>query len=256
MKLKGTLFICWVITLCLLFTLPAMATQKITLSEESMSLYLPDDFTILTEETIENYKELLTSYDTTVTETQIKLTQENYLVLSISQTMHCTLFLSAVEDSVSATIGDLITYSDQATARQLILGKNPPETMEIRELEQRGALFYRVNFGVENKVGRIAYITVLNGKCYTLCLVDNSGSLNDNMNALIDTAFENWDYTVYAETLKIQEFRDTITTIFYWICMPIGLIIGGIIIRMLIKDIRARRQNRQRMENTPKKPRR
>ena len=132
---------------------------------------------------------------------------------------------------------------------------NPP-TVEVKELEQRGALFYRVDFGVQEQVGRIAYITVLNGKCYTLCLVDNAGNLNQNMNALIDTVFSTWEYTIDAETQKIQEFRDTVTTVFYWISLPIALVICGLIIRYMILDLRQKEQQRKRKENTPKKPRR
>ena len=241
---------------CLVFTLPASATQKITLNRHDMALYLPDDFTIVTGETVAQHKETLEAFDTTVTQTQIKLEKENYLMLSISQSMNCTLFLSCVEDRVSASIVDLITYENGDTAKKLLLGSSLPQTMEVKELEQRGALFYRVDFGIKEKVGRIAYITVMNGKCYTLCLVDNAGSLNDNMNALIDTVFKNWEYTIHAEAEKIQEFRDTVTTVFYWISLPIGIGVCVLIIRYMIRDVRQKEQERKRKENTPKKPRR
>lgn len=241
---------------CLVFTLPVYAAQKITLSEHKMELYLADDFTVITAENAANHKETLEAFDTTVTKTQIKIEKENYLVLGISQSMNCTVFLSCINDRVSASIGDLITYENKETAKSLLLGSSLPQSMEVKELEQRGALFYRVNFGVQEKVGRIAYITVLNGKCYTLCLVDNSGNLNDNMNALIDTVFQNWQYTIDAETQKIQEFRDTVTTVFYWISLPVGIGICVLILRYMIRDVRQKEQERKRKENTPKKPRR
>ncbi len=241
---------------CLVFTFPVYATQKITLNEHKMSLYLSDDFTVVTAENATSHKETLEAFDTTVTRTQIKIQKENYLVLGISKSMNCTVFLSCVNDRVSASIGDLITYENKDIAKNLLLGSSLPEGMEVKELEQRGALFYRVNFGVQEKVGRIAYVTVINGKCYTLCLVDNSGNLNDNMNALIDTVFENWQYTIDAEAEKIQEFRNTVTTVFYWISLPIGIGICVLILRYMIRDVRQKEQERKRKENTPKKPRR
>ncbi len=244
------------LTFCLVFTLTASATQKITLTDHKMELFLPDDFTVITAENAASHKETLEAFDTTVTQTQIKLEKENYLVLGISQSMNCTLFLSCADDRVSASIGDLITYENKDTAKNLLLGSSLPQGMEVKELEQRGALFYRVNFGVQETVGRIAYVTVLNGKCYTLCLVDNNGTLNDNMNALIDTTFQNWQYTIDAETEKIQEFRDTVTTVFYWISLPIGIGVCALIIRYMIRDVRQKEQERKRKENTPKKPRR
>lgn len=234
----------------------AYATQKATLEDHSMALYFPDDFTLLTAGNLEQHADLLKGFDTTVTQTQLKFEGQNYLLMGISQTMNCTLSLSCVTDSVSATVGDLITYPDLTTAKTLLLGKQPPEQAAIRELEQRGALFYRVDFGVTQGIGRISYITVMNGKSYTLSLIDNNGNLNSNMNALIDTVFDTWEYTIHAEAQKTQAMRDKITTIFYWICLPIGLVIGGLLVHFLIKDLRAKEQNRKRKENTPKKPRR
>ncbi len=255
MKFKRLIPLCCVL-FALLFSLTASATQQLTLTQHQMDLFLPDDFTVITRENVAQHGELLKEYDTTVTQTQIKLEQENYLVLAISKTMNCTLYLSCVENSVSATIGDLITYENSDTAKQLLLGKNPPETAQIKELGQRGALFYRVDFGVQEKIGRIAYITVLNGKCYTLGLVDNNGTLNSNMNALIDRVFETWEYTVQAEAQKIQAFRDKVTTVFYWIALPVALIVGGILVRLLLKDLQNKEQLRKRKENIPKRPRR
>ncbi len=245
-----------VVLFCLVFSLPVYATQKITLAGHDMSLSLSDDFTVITAENVATHKETLHAFDTTVTQTQIKLEQENYLLLGISKSMNCTVFLSCVEDRVSASIEDLITYQNGETAKELLLGSSLPAEMEVRELEQRGALFYRVNFGVQKGVGRIAYITVMNGKCYTLCLVDTAGNLNENMNALIDTVFGNWEYTIHAEAQKIQEFRDTVTTVFYWISLPIGIVVCGLIVRYMILDVRQKEQERKRKENTPKKPRR
>lgn len=256
MKHKGMRLACCILLLGIILSLPVSATQKITLQDHAMSLNLSDDFTVLSRENVAEYKDLLTQYETTVTDTQVKLEKENYLVLALSQSMNCTVFLSSAEDQVSATIGDLITYPDPETAKNLLLGKTLPDTMEVRELEQRGALFFRVDFGVENNVGRIAYVTVMNGKWYTLCLINNNGAPGENTTTMFDTVFSTWEYTIHAETLKIQEFRNQITTVFFWICIPIGLVVMGVIIRLLIKDIRNREQNRKRKENTPKKPRR
>lgn len=256
MKRKLTLILCGILFFATVFTMPAFATQKVTLPDHSMALYLPDDFTLITTNTVEQHEETLQAFGSTVTQTQIKMQEQNYLVLGISRTMNCTLYLSATTDSVSQTICDLITYPQKETAKALLLGKQLPKNATVQELEQRGALFYRVDFGVEETIGRIAYFTVINGTCYTLGLVDNAGTLNENMNNCIDTAFHTWEYTIAAETAKIQAFKDRVTTIFYWACLPVALLLCALIIRFLVKDFRKKEENRKRIENIPKKPRR
>lgn len=256
MNMKIIRFCSLLILFCLCFSLSCFAAQEVTLTSEGMTLQIPDDFTVIQGENVENMASALRPYQTTVTETAVKLEQENYLFLGISSSMQCTLFLSRQEDRVSRSVGDLITYPDQDTARGLLLGRNLPDTMQVRELERNGALFYRVDFGVTDGIGRIAYMTVMNGKCYTLCVVDNSGSLSDNTNALLDTVFEQWEYTVDAETSRIGAFREKLTTVFFWICLPLALIAAAYIIRLLIRDFTQKHLEEDRQKNLPKKPRR
>ncbi len=245
-----------IIVFSIFFTTPCLAAQEMILREENMTLQIPSDFTIIHKDNVNDMKEQLHLYDTTVTETSLKLQQQDYLFLGISSTMRCTLFLTKQKDPLSQTIGDLITYNDKETAKKLLVGTDLPDTFTLRELEQNGALFYRVDCGVTDGMGRILYITVMNGVCYTLGVVDNNGKLSQNINALIDTVFQTWDYTIDTETRKVEAFRQKFSTVVFAVGLPLSLLAGGFIVYLLIKDINHRRIETQRKKNIPKKPRR
>ena len=59
MKIKGTFTLCLVLLVSILCCPTASATQKISLQNHSMTLQLPNDFTILTQENVNQYKDLL-----------------------------------------------------------------------------------------------------------------------------------------------------------------------------------------------------
>lgn len=256
MKQTHLKFFVLILLFCICFTTPCLAAQSISFTEDQMALQIPDDFALIQQTNVEGMASALAPYNTTVTETSLKLQQGNYLFLGISSTMQCTLFLAKQEDTVSRSVQDLITYQDRQTVRELLLGKNLPDTMQVQELEQRGALFYRVNCGVTNGIGRIVYITIMNGACYSLCVIDNTGNLNDNINALIDTVFKTWDYTIDAETQQIDAFRSRATTRLFWIGVPLALVAVGFILRSLVRDLKKRRLETDRRNNVPKRPRR
>ncbi len=239
-----------------LFVQPVLAAQTVSLPDDGMTLQLPDDFTIVRRDNLQELSPFLESFGTTVSDTDIKLSQENYRFLAVSSTMGCTLFLTAREDEVSRSIGDLISYPDTQTAKGLLLGKTLPEGVTVKEWERDGALFFRVDFGTADQVGRIAYFTVMNDTAYTLGVVDNNGTLTDNTNALIDTVFNNWEYTIQAEQQRIQSFRQKITSVFYWICQIAAVAALVFIIRLAIKDVRQKQMEEDKQKNLPKKPRR
>jgi hypothetical protein len=87
-------------------------------------------------------------------------------------------------------------------------------------------------------------------------VVDNNGKLSDNINALIDTVFNTWDYTINQETQKIEAFRQKFSTVVFAVGLPLSVLAGGFIIFLLVKDIQHRRVETQRKQNIPKKPRR
>lgn len=256
MKRKLTLLICCTFLFSLLFCLPAHAAQKITVGDGDMALYLPNDFTVLTQENAANHEALLKEYNTTVTATQLKIEKEQYTFLAISPTMECTVYLSARMDSVSATVGDLITYEQKDLAKGLLLGKTLPENAKVQELEQRGALFYRVDFGMEKGIGRILYVTVMNGTLYTLGLTDNSGTENKNTPAMFDEIFKTWEYTIHAEAEKVDAFKAKLNTVLFWVFVPIGLVVLGFMLKRMITELKEKEAIRKRQKNIPKKPRR
>lgn len=249
-------FLACTAALCLAFCTPCLAAQSIDLQAWDMALQVPDDFTVINADNVQELGDVLYPYDVTVTETAEKLEREHYGFLAISSAMRCTLFLSRREDAVSRSVGDLIRYEDEQTAEKLLLGDPLPESYTVQRLEREGALFLRVDCGVTDGIGRIAYITVMNGACYTLCVVDNNGALNDNVNALIDRVFDTWDYTIEAEAARIGAFKDTALTVAFWVLVPLGLIAAGFIIRSLVRDWRERRLEADRRRIVPKKPRR
>ena len=255
MKKLFAFLICLLLTASV-FCLPALAAQTISLADDDMSLQLPDDFIIVRRDNLSHMEDLLRSYGATVTETDAKLQSGNYRFIAVSNSMRCTLFLTAHEDAVSHTIGDLITYPDQVTAKGLLLGKVLPEGATLRELEHNGALFYRVDFGVQEQIGRIAYFTVINGRSYSLGVVDNSGDLSSNTNALIDTVFDNWEYTIKAEQQRIRSFREQVTSSVYLVCQILAVIALGVVIWLAIRNLRRKQMNADLQKNLPKRPRR
>ncbi|MBR4868002.1 MAG: hypothetical protein IKU10_02500 [Clostridia bacterium] len=253
---KRILFLLFAVLLTALFTFPVYAAQTVTLPDDNMTLQVPDDFTILQRETLPEMKGLLAEYGTSLTETDVKLKSGNYRFYAVSNLMRCTLFLSGQTDSVSRSIGDLITYPDPETAKSLLLGKNLPKNAVVKELEHNGALFYRVDFGVTEGIGRIAYFTVINNTAYTLCVVDNNGTISPNTNALIDTTFNSWEYTIEAEQQRIQSFRENVTSAVYLICQIVAIIGLVFLIRMAIRSVQKHRMEKDRQKNLPKRPRR
>ena len=142
MTMKKFVFslIATMLVLCQLFTTAAVAAQSVAFPDEGMTLQLPDDFSVVTKENLTEKAELLQEYNVSQTETDIKFHEENYLLLGLSQTMRCTMFLSKQTDAVSLTVGDLISYENPDVARSLILGKELPESVTVKEIERNGAL--------------------------------------------------------------------------------------------------------------------
>lgn len=254
MRRSLTILIC-IVVLCSAFTLPCLAAQSLSFSQHNMTLQLPDDFVLINEKNKNEYISFLEQHSPSVTPTDLSI-NEDYLFLGVSSTMQCTLFLSYTEDEVSATIGDLITYKNKETAKGLLLGTDIPDSVTVKEIEQRGALFYRVDFGVEQQIGRLAYCTVMNGGCYTLGLIDNSGTLSQNINSLLDTVFEQWDYTIDAEAQRIDAFKAKVMTVVYWVSLPLAIILIFFIVRSLVRELRNRQIEADRKKNIPKRPRR
>ncbi len=234
----------------------ALAAQTVPVEGEAMTLQLPDDFTVVQRSTVSALEPELQGYTTTVTETELKFTNGHYLLLAISPSMHCTLFLTREETPLSRGVGDLIACTDHNAASRLLLGDHPENFAEVREIERAGALFYRVDCGVSGGVGRLAYLTVMNGVSYTLCVADNTGEMTDNLNAMFDRVFQTWDFTVTAETLRIQRFHRRVVRTVAIICIPLLLAAAGFLLRGLVRDIRARREEQRRRDLVPRRPRR
>lgn len=252
------LLLCFILSLCMVLSccLPAAATTELSFPDHAMTLHIPDQFAVIHENNVLSQGALLSQFGVTATETDVKFKEDGYLFLAISSTMRCTMFLSQQTDAVSVTIGDLISYNNPQTARTALLGTNLPEDAVVKEIEQNGALFYRVDFGVTNGVGRIAYFTVINGTAYTLCLIDNNGVPSQNANSALDFTFENWQYTVAAEAERIDAFKDQATEVLWWIATPLLILAAGWLIRLVVRDLRRRRLEESRRNVTPKKPRR
>lgn len=236
--------------------LPCFATHELSLPEHSMTVQVPDQFTLIHKNNLAGQGDLLAEFGTTVTDTDLKFTQEGYLFLAISPSMRCTMFMSYGVSDVSATIGDLISYRDLPTARRLLLGDTMPETAVVKEIEQNGALFYRVDFGETEGAKRIAYFTVMNGKSYTLCMVDNNKEPSKNASEALDFTFENWQYTILAEAQKIDAFEDKVIRVIGWIAIPVLLIAAVYVLRLIVRDLQKRRLEENRRNIMPKKPRR
>ena len=245
-----------VLVLTAVLCLPASAAREIVLEADGMTLQVPSDFTVITPQNVRQMGDLLQEYGTTVTATDLRMREGNDLFIAVSSAMRCTLFFSRQETAVSASIGDLISVKDPEAARRLLLGDTEKTAEKIQELEKDGALFYRVDCGVHDGVGRLIYITVINGVCYTLSVVDNAGTLSDNINAMLDTVFRTWQFTVTADARQAVQVRERVLTVAFWICLPAAPVALFFLIRSLIRDFRRKDQEEKRRRNIPKRPRR
>lgn len=75
---------------------------------------------------------------------------------------------------------------------------------------------------------RIMYVTVMNGKVYTLVFIEQSAELSKNASDSAEYIFNSLEYTVDSEVARVKEHKKTTFNILLAVCSPLGRS-GGIL---------------------------
>lgn len=109
---------------------------------------------------------------------------------------------------------------------------------------------------VDNADNRIMYITVMNGKVYTLVFIEQSAELSKNAADSADYIFSSLEYTVDSETVRVKDHKKRTFNILLAVCAPLAAVAVFFIVRSIKKDIERAKQEQSLRNNMRKKPRR
>lgn len=109
---------------------------------------------------------------------------------------------------------------------------------------------------VDNADNRIMYITVMNGKVYTLVFIEQSAELSKNAADSADYIFSSLEYTVDSETARVKDHKKRTFNILLAVCAPLAAVAVFFIVRSIKKDIERAKQEQSLRNNMRKKPRR
>lgn len=115
---------------------------------------------------------------------------------------------------------------------------------------------YSVLYNVSGTSAAIFYITVMNGKTYSLCLLDGTGKLSERSNDVIDWIFNNMIYTVNYSQPAVESEANTFESVILWVVVVIAAAVLVWLVIRLVFDIKARRVAEGREKIVKKKPRR
>ena len=93
--------------------------------------------------------------------------------------------------------------------KSALIGGVKDRAADIKEIRKDAALFYRLTFEKDEQKGnadsRVMYISVINGRIYTLTLIEDASSLSTNAADTADYIFSNLEYTVETERQRVAE---------------------------------------------------
>lgn len=285
---------CAIFALCLsaVLALPALAETVVTV--DGITAHFSDVFTVFTKDNIESKADRAAELSENLSELEAKLSKD-YLFYAVAPQMGWTAFMTAGETDISRAIVDLADFSDEQTAEQALIGSIKSRASEVKEIRKGAALFYRLTFlkgkdaedtggsgedstvysapaestvqstdsqstdgigAVDNTDNRIMYITVMNGKVYTLVFIEQSAELSKNAADSADYIFSSLEYTVESETARVKDHKKRTFNILLAVCAPLAAVAVFFIVRSIKKDIERAKQEQSLRNNMRKKPRR
>ncbi len=108
----------------------------------------------------------------------------------------------------------------------------------------------------DNTDNRIMYVTVMNGKVYTLVFIEQSAELSTNAEQSAEYIFNSLEYAVDSETARVKEHKKTTFNILLAVCAPLAAVAVFFIIRSIKRDVERAKQEQNLRKNMRKKPRR
>ena len=314
-----------VLTLFLLAgSFTVLAAMPIAVEGSDISLEVPQTFTALTAQNLQEHSALLDRIGETPQSMQRFLTDGGYFFVALSEDLRYQISLSGDSDALSQTAGNLLDLEldEREQMKKRMIGSVLADGQaQVKEKVKNGALFYRVVIDprqaqssellpvqsvsvlpedgsapsaasaadVSGSVSsgqtagsapvassasepgtvssapatpqpkpeaKIFYITLLNGKYYTLCFTDKAGMLDDNAHNQIDYVFETMQFEVSGLALQQQATRQRVTMV----VTVVGIVLALAAIVWLVWSIRSE-LSRRKMENdwkrkSRKRPRR
>lgn len=285
---------CAIFALCLSAVLALSALAETVVTVDGITAHFSDVFTVFTKDNIESKADRAAELSENLSELEAKLSKD-YLFYAVAPQMGWTAFMTAGETDISRAIVDLADFSDEQTAEQALIGSIKSRASEVKEIRKGAALFYRLTFlkgkdaedtgssgedstvystpaastvqstdsqitdgigTVDNADNRIMYITVMNGKVYTLVFIEQSAELSKNAADSADYIFSSLEYTVDSETARVKDHKKRTFNILLAVCAPLAAVAVFFIVRSIKKDIERAKQEQSLRNNMRKKPRR
>lgn len=280
---------CAIFALCLSAVLALSALAETVVTVDGITAHFSDVFTVFTKDNIESKADRAAELSENLSELEAKLSKD-YLFYAVAPQMGWTAFMTAGETDISKAIVDLADFSDEQTAEQALIGSIKSRASEVKEIRRGAALFYRLIFlkgkdaedtggsgedstvystpaastvqstdsigAVDNTDNRIMYITVMNGKVYTLVFIEQSAELSKNAADSADYIFSSLEYTVDSETARVKDHKKRTFNILLAVCAPLAAVAVFFIVRSIKKDIERAKQEQSLRNNMRKKPRR
>lgn len=285
---------CAIFALCLSAVLALSALAETVVTVDGITAHFSDVFTVFTKDNIESKADRAAELSENLSELEAKLSKD-YLFYAVAPQMGWTAFMTAGETDISRAIVDLADFSDEQTAEQALIGSIKSRASEVKEIRKGAALFYRLTFlkgkdaedtgssgedstvystpaastvqstdsqitdgigTVDNADNRIMYITVMNGKVYTLVFIEQSAELSKNAADSADYIFSSLEYTVDSETARVKDHKKRTFNILLAVCAPLAAVAVFFIVRSIKKDVERAKQEQSLRNNMRKKPRR
>ena len=285
---------CAIFAICLSAVLALSALAETVVTVDGITAHFSDVFTVFTKDNIESKADRAAELSENLSELEAKLSKD-YLFYAVAPQMGWTAFMTAGETDISRAIVDLADFSDEQTAEQARIGSIKSRASEVKEIRKGAALFYRLTFlkgkdaedtgssgedstvysapaastvqstdsqitdgigTVDNADNRIMYITVMNGKVYTLVFIEQSAELSKNAADSADYIFSSLEYTVDSETARVKDHKKRTFNILLAVCAPLAAVAVFFIVRSIKKDVERAKQEQSLRNNMRKKPRR
>ena len=244
--MKKFLSFCLAVLCILSFCLSALADTEVT--KDGMTVHLADIFTVFTAENLES-KSVRAAELSEDTETLRKKLESDYLFYAVAENLGWTVFMTSSVTDVSSEIVNLAEFSDGALAESALIGGVKDRAADIKEIRKDAALFYRLTFEKDEQ-------KVINGRIYTLTLIEDASSLSTNAADTADYIFSNLEYTVETERQRVAEKKRSFATWAIVVCIPLAAVGGFFIVRSMKRDFEAAKREENLKKNMRKKPRR
>ena len=235
----------------------AFADTEVT--KDGMTAHVSDVFTVFTSENIDSKAGQAEALSEDFERLKQKLNSD-YLFYAVTENLGWTVFMTSAVTEVSSNILNLAEFSDEQLAEQALIGNISEQTSELKQIRKGAALFYRLTFQKDAQKGnsdsRIIYLTVINGRIYTLTLIEKSEQLSQNAADTAEYIFNSLEYTVETEKQRVAEKKRSAVNWMIIVCVPLAAVGVFFIVRSIKRDFDAAKQEEDLQRNIRKKPRR